>query len=129
MKANITQQGRRGVAIVEAAITLSLFLLLFLGAIEIGRVWMNYNLLDHAVREAARMAVVRPISESPLAVHRLDELLHDAGVTATSRSVTFGSGLVTVRAQVNFVPVTSLIFGGLTVPLRAQVTTHYELGS
>ena len=49
---------RRGVAAVEMALVLPLFLLLVFGIIEFGRAMMIASLVTNAAREGARMAVL-----------------------------------------------------------------------
>ena len=51
-------QARRGGALLEAAITLPLLLLLLLAVIDYGRLIMTRDLMDNAAREGARLAVV-----------------------------------------------------------------------
>lgn len=46
-----------GVAMVETAIVLPLFLLLVFGLVEMGRLFQTYNTVQHAAREGARFAV------------------------------------------------------------------------
>jgi Flp pilus assembly protein TadG len=50
---------RSGAVVVEAAVALPIFLLLVFGIFEYGRLLLVRNLVDHAVREGARYAVVR----------------------------------------------------------------------
>jgi Flp pilus assembly protein TadG len=49
---------RHGAALVEVALTLPIFLLLVLGILEYGRYMFVKNVVEHAVREGARYAVV-----------------------------------------------------------------------
>src|SRR4051794_27252773 len=57
-KRDVLPPRRRGAIVVETAIVLPFFLLLFLGIFEYCRFLMMRNLADHAVCEAARYAVV-----------------------------------------------------------------------
>lgn len=50
---------RRGNTYIESSLVLGLFLALFVGAFELGRVVWSYNTLSHAVRQAGRYAAVR----------------------------------------------------------------------
>ena len=50
----------RGVALVEFAVSIALFLLLFFALLDIGRLAYNYVTAEKALQIAARMAVVRP---------------------------------------------------------------------
>jgi len=52
------QSERRGVAAVEMALVLPVFLMLVFGIIEFGRAMMVFNMVTNAAREGARMAVL-----------------------------------------------------------------------
>lgn len=56
----------RGAATVEFALVLIPFLLLLLGAIEMGRVLFTYNSAVEATRRGARTAVVSPINSAAI---------------------------------------------------------------
>lgn len=51
---------QRGQAMVEAGITISLFVILTMGIIEFGRAWMVGNMITQAAREGGRVAAVVP---------------------------------------------------------------------
>ncbi len=55
---NTVIKNRKGQAMVEAAIVITLFLALFFGIIEFGRAWFYSNNLDNSVRAAARYGAV-----------------------------------------------------------------------
>lgn len=50
----------RGASLVEYALALALFLLLFFAALDFGRLLYNWNMTEKAMHIAARMAAVRP---------------------------------------------------------------------
>ena len=50
----------RGVTLVELAVSIALFLLLFFALLDFGRLAYNYVTAENALQIAARMAVVRP---------------------------------------------------------------------
>ncbi len=52
------RQARRGAVVVEAALTISLFLVLVFGAIDLGQAVFRAQMLSHASRHLARMAIV-----------------------------------------------------------------------
>jgi hypothetical protein len=67
---------RRGATIVEAAFVINICLALLLGMLDFGRVLMTRSLLNNAVREGARLAVVSTNSLSvndvrAAVIHRL----------------------------------------------------------
>ncbi|HPE24874.1 TadE/TadG family type IV pilus assembly protein [Albidovulum sp.] len=53
-------RGTRGAALVELAIVLPLFLLIFLGIIDFGRLGYDVVTAEKAMQKAARIAIVRP---------------------------------------------------------------------
>lgn len=53
-----SKKARRGVAAVEMALVLPVFLLVSLGIIEYGRAMMTANLVTNAAREGARVAAI-----------------------------------------------------------------------
>ena len=140
-------RARRGSILVEGALVIPLMLLLLFGVMEVGRAFMGFNLLTHAVREGARLAVVLPSLQvdDGAVVNRINTVLRDGGFPAVvppligcspGHFVSFvppsaGTGLqgtvICVNAQVNFVPVTAMIFGSTAaIPLRAAVSTSHE---
>jgi Flp pilus assembly protein TadG len=54
----LTKRPERGVAIVEMAVVLPLFILLILGTIEAGWLLAQTNSINHGAREGARLAAV-----------------------------------------------------------------------
>lgn len=131
------RRSRRGAVLVETAVSLSLFLLLLLGTIELGRAWFSYALLTHAVREGARTAAVTPAlrPNDGAVLRRMTTILQDAGLSLSFASVVFQAPLQTgrivrVTAEVQFSPVIALWLsdGGsaLTFPMRVDVVTRYE---
>ena len=122
---------------VEAALTLSIALLLILGMMEVGRAFMTYNLLSEAVREGARVAAITPGAgpEVTTAVqNRVNSVLQDGGVTGAIITLSFdppgdperGTSM-TLKTQVNFEPVAALVFGSTaTIPLVTEVIARHE---
>jgi Flp pilus assembly protein TadG len=64
----------KGAAIVEAALVLPLVLLVFIGVAEYARYVATRQVVENAVREGARYAVVRTIDESTLDAQIQDEV-------------------------------------------------------
>ena len=52
-----SRKGERGSAMVEAAITIPLLLMLMVGIFEVGRAYETWQVLTNAAREGARMSV------------------------------------------------------------------------
>jgi Flp pilus assembly protein TadG len=98
----------RGAALIEAAVTIPMILLISVGIFEFGRAYQTQQVLTNASREGARLAVL----EGPT----------DADVRARVQSYLTGGGLATL-ADANIVI-------NRTVPLSgsataSQVTVNY----
>ena len=59
------QEGRRGAAFVEFALTILLFLALALGGFEIGRAIWTYSTVSHATKQAVRYAMIHGADNPP----------------------------------------------------------------
>ena len=51
-------KSERGAALLEAAITIPMLLLVSVGIFEFGRAWQTWQVLTNAAREGARLAVL-----------------------------------------------------------------------
>ncbi len=128
--------GESGSAIVEMVFVLPLLLLLVFGIFEFGRAWLITNTLNHATREAVRLASTTAglTADDPTVVAKATDLLSAAGVTGASVTNTAPSGTpssVTVTATLNFGFVTGIgpFFGfrfSGTIPLTGSATMRYE---
>ena len=81
---------REGQGLVEFALVIPLFLILLIGMVEFGRVWMTKNILTGAAREAVRLAAVQedfPSSDNQ-ARQRATEVLNSAGIGVPPAVVT-----------------------------------------
>lgn len=66
------------------AVVLPLFLLLVFGIFEFGRVWLVLNNMNHATREAVRLAAVTPnlTANNVAVINRANFILGTAGIIA-----------------------------------------------
>ena len=71
-------QARRGAAVVEMALVLSILLGSLVGVFEYGRLVMIRQLLDNAAREGARLAVVGTASQPPITTDQIREVATNA---------------------------------------------------
>ena len=141
-----TVKSRRGSAIIEFALTVSLISMAFLGLMEAGRAWFDSGLLTHAVHEGARLAAVLPTlqADDPAVINRMQEVLRTGGIDIPfipgepneliTLSVSFApplqaGRLVRVSGRVKF----STVISGLLpdpwnkgISLRAQMITRYH---
>jgi Flp pilus assembly protein TadG len=124
----------RGVAIIEAAITLPLLLLLSVGVFEFGRAFQHWQVLTNSAREGARVAVL-PGSTDQAVRTRVQNYLTAGGVPAPVAPATVGiavnrnaqlpigagtaaASTVTVSYPFQFIvlqPVAELVVSGSTV--------------
>lgn len=128
--------GQRGSAIVEFAFVLPLLLLLTFGIVEFSRAWLIVNTLNHAAREAVRLAATTGAlkANDPAVVSKAKGILAAAGVSGASVTNTTPSGVppaVTVTTTLNFAfltgigPLLKFSFSG-TIPLTSSATMRYE---
>ena len=139
-------KGRRGSAIVEFGLVVSLILVAFLGLVEAGRAWFDSGLLTHAVYEGARLAAVLPTlqADDPAVINRMQEVLRTGGINVPfipgqpneliMLSVSFvpplqAGRLVRVSGRVKFLTVVSQLLPdpwSNGISLRAQMITRYH---
>ena len=131
---------QKGLALVEAAIVLSVFLLLILAIVDGGRMIYAYGVMSHAAREGVRYAVVRGVEagqdarrtgDAPATINQLETYIQNrAGPLSPIRAFTtwpLDSGgqpdkragqVVEVRVEYDFNPVTPFF-----LPLSPMVLT------
>jgi Flp pilus assembly protein TadG len=118
------------------AFVLPLFLLMSFGIFEFARAWLTLNTMNHATREAARVAATTaPLTaNSSAVVNKANEILNNAGLTGASVTNTAPAGnppQVTVITSLNyqymtgFGPIFGFSFTGI-IPLASQATMRYE---
>ncbi len=71
---------RRGVAAVEMAMVLPVFVLIFLGVIEVARLGMVVQLMTTAAREGCRTAVLPDTTASDVQTH-IEDVLTGSGIS------------------------------------------------
>ena len=131
--------GETGAEIVEMAFMLPLFLLLTFGIFEFGRAWLIVNTMNHATREAVRLAATTAglTADDSRVITKATTILANANltgatVTNTAPGPVGGFSEVTVTTALTFTYLTQIgpIFGfsfSGTIPLTSQATMHYEL--
>jgi len=129
--------GESGAAIVEMAFVLPLFLLLTFGIFEFGRAWLTVNTMNHATREAVRLAAVTTplVANDGAVVSMANTILGNAGLTGATVTNTAPAGAppsVTVTTTLNFSFITGFgpfygfTFPGGTIALNSTATMRYE---
>src|SRR4029453_7599797 len=107
---------QRGVATIEFAICAPILLLLMLATAEVGRMLIQYNTLNKAVRDGARYAVREAAAGSPLL----------PGLTVGTVAVTdAGAGFVAVSATYTYQPMLGAALP--TFGSRGAITTSIPL--
>jgi Flp pilus assembly protein TadG len=113
-------RNERGAALLEAAITIPLILLISVGIFEFGRAFQTWQILTNASREGARMAVITGTTDDQVttAVRNYLEggglpLAQSASVKVQiQRDVTFGSSnasRVTISYPFNFMVLNPIV--------------------
>ena len=125
-----------GSTIVEMAVALPLFLLLTVGIFEFGRAWLTVNTMNHAAREAVRLAVTIACltADASTVIAKANDILATAGLTGATVSNTAPSGdppavTATIALNTTFMtgigPLFGFSFAG-SIPMTTSVTMRYE---
>jgi Flp pilus assembly protein TadG len=119
-------RSQAGVAAVEFALILPIFLILLLGMMEYGYLYFVHLNMTNAAREGARVGVTQDsggvVSGATLAAQRY---LTAAGVQATINPPTFDGTTLTVTISQNYQP----LIGFVPTPptLQASASMRWEL--
>jgi len=140
------RRSETGTALIEAAITLPLLLLMSVGVFEFGRAYQTWQVITNAAREGARIAVL-PSATTSAVQQRVRDYMHDgqlsqwsnASVTLTATTITVNgapvsASRVTVDYPFTFMvlqPVARLVAGpsttlGSALPMSAQALMRNE---
>ncbi len=128
--------GEAGSTIVEMAFVFPLLLVLTFGIVEFGRAWLMLNTMNHATREALRLAATTAglTADDSTVINKATTILANAGLTGANVTNTAPAGTpreVTVTTALTFTYLTQIgpIFGFSftgTIPLTSQATMRYE---
>jgi Flp pilus assembly protein TadG len=102
---------QRGVALVEAAITLPLLLLVSVSIFEFGRAYQHWQVLTNAAREGARVAVLPDVD--------------DAAVTARVKTYLEAGYLTTPQNATVVIDRAATVSIGTTTAAASKVTVNY----
>jgi Flp pilus assembly protein TadG len=135
-------KSQRGTALIEAALTIPLLLLLSVVIFEFGRAFETWQIMTNAAREGARVAVL-PGSTEPMVISRVQDYLR-VGLSATEAanatiglndqtislsadgSMTAAGSQVVVSLPFQFMvlnPVAQLVVNGSTLGQPITLTT------
>ena len=128
--------GETGLATLEMAFIFPIFVLLTIGLVEFSRAWLTVNTMNHATREAVRLAATTAgvTADDGAVISKATTLLANANVFGATVSNTAPAGTprqvtVTTTLNFNYLGVTGTILGfsfGGTIPLTSQATMRYE---
>ena len=122
-------KSKRGQSIVEFALVMPIYVLILMGIIEFGRVWMTMNVLSSAAREGARIAAVTgpDVSRVKTAVNNTLSAGNISNGTVTVSGPNSASE-VRVTVQITYRPITGGIVPGLSseIQLSKATTMRWE---
>jgi len=123
------KKSQRGQSIVEFALVLPIFLLIMLGLVEFGRLWMTVNVLTGAAREGARAAAVHGAGSSE-ARTAAQNVLSGGNVSGATITVVGpnASGEVRVTIGLSYSTITGSLVPGLssTFQLSQSASMRWE---
>jgi Flp pilus assembly protein TadG len=145
-----SRSSRRGVAAVEGAIILSVFLLILFAMLDLGLLVLNYNTLCEAARRLARQAIVHGQMAAPVQTVWGPDQVTGTGSDRTDYAAALSPELVTfelgnvnysiewpagtnrpddpVQVTVTYAyqPIIPFVLGGSAVPIRAVTNMSVE---
>jgi Flp pilus assembly protein TadG len=119
----------QGQSLVEFALVIPVLILIVMGIIEFGNLWMTMNVLSGAAREGARVAAVTD-PDAAQVQSAVENVLIPANISGATISVTGPNGAseVTVTIQFDYTVATLGFIPGLsgTLQLTRSATMHWE---
>jgi len=118
-----------GQSVVELALTMPLLLLVLLGTIDVGRVFLDYIEMRNAVVEGATYGTRHPFDGAGIAAAVDDHGIPDSAVISSSTNGSCGEpqgdGTVTVSTRFSFTP---LFFASLS-SVASGVDWNFDVGA
>jgi Flp pilus assembly protein TadG len=119
MKKQVSSRRRRGVVLVETALVLVLLLMITLGAIEYGWLFMNMQRITNAARHGARIAAALDKTDAE-GQTAMAGLVTD--LTTATCTVNTAAGIVTATCSVPGADVSLIHWNLLPIPATLQAT-------
>lgn len=120
---------QQGQSLVEFALVLPVLILIIMGIIEFGSLWMTMNVLSGAAREGVRIAAVTAPDQAQVE-NAVKNVLTPANITSAKITVSGPNGAdeVTVTVQMDYDVLTLGLVPGLkgTLQLTRTATMHWE---
>ena len=123
-----TTASERGAALLEAAITLPMILLVCVGIFEFGRAYQTWQVLTNAAREGARVAVIQGTTDSQITTTVQNYMKGGALSAYKSATVTITHGIPLTGAdtgtqvQINY-PFTFIVLNPVVRLIAPKSTT------
>src|SRR4029453_18049605 len=102
------KKNERGAALLEAAITVPIILLISVGIFEFGKAYQTWQVLTNASREGARFAVIEGVSDADVR-KRVGDYLKSGGLKAVAddaiaidRNVALTAASTGSQIQINY---------------------------
>ncbi|MHC4234679.1 MAG: TadE/TadG family type IV pilus assembly protein [Planctomycetota bacterium] len=114
LRRRVTGRREGGQSLVEFALVLPFFLVLFFGIVEFGNAWRKYSLITNGAREGAREAVL-PSSSQTTVETTIHSYLNGSGLDTTQANLSLAISSVTGTAdtvQIDY-PHQFVLLGGL----------------
>ncbi len=124
MVRRLKKESRRGAATVEMAIVLPLLLMLTLGAIRYGWLFLKAQEITNATRMGARIAVL-PDATVARVQSFIDTLFAPGAANITGATVTFTEAVLDIDGNITgWVP--STLDAEVGVPIKVKITVPHE---
>lgn len=124
-----TDQGSAGQSIVELALTMPLLLLVMLGTIDVGRVFLDYIEMRNAVVEGATYGTRHPFDSAGIAAAVDDHGIPDSAIISSLTNGSCGDpqgdGTVTVSTRFTFTP---MFFASLSA-VASDIDWNFDVGA
>jgi Flp pilus assembly protein TadG len=93
------RRGERGAALLEAAITVPIILLIAVGIFEFGRAYQTWQVLTNAAREGARLAVINGSTDADVVTRVRNYMSAGQLENAATATVTVNRGVALTGAD------------------------------
>jgi Flp pilus assembly protein TadG len=143
-----TMQSQKGAALLEAAVTIPILLLISVGIFEFGRAYQTWQILTNAAREGARISVVPDPtpglaedrvreymkagqlpkwSTAPVNVNRSSEItVNGAGVSASKVTISYPFTFIVLQPVARLVAPKTTVGGALTMTAEAVMRNESQ---
>jgi len=121
-------KSQKGQSLVEFALVLPVFILIFFGIMEVSRLWETANVLTSAAREGARAAAVTApdVNRVQIAAQNILSAANISNATITVSGPNTSDEVI-VTVSIYYTPITGSIIPGIGIFSISRTTTmHWE---